>query len=1199
MTTEIMTVDNKTKTLMEWAERIIQQTHYETLDQLFPRPFEKNEITIKPADVTCLFKISELVFNRKEGSIERLTTVLNSLHACGATGVMLLQCRSGRSELYLGAVNKQRYDNPNYMNTIREILRSGIEGNLPGTELSELVSRSEIDAKLEQCFDNGFDSQCITAVSCVAGDVDSEKAQGIETLLEAVGDKNFTIMVLADPVDRNSMKEIRYGYENLSSQLSSMSEMSLSIQTGESTTVSDNYSENLTKTVSNSIALTQSHTINAGWSKGTSRNEGDKSAKSKLIKGGAVAAGLIAAGAASTATVNPFFAMSAVNTLLGSTKQEGENSSGNGGISDTDGKQISQGENIAEGHTVTKGLATAQSKGYTVQNVSKNRHAIELINRVEWYLNWLNKCENYGMFNCCTYVISSSASINLMVASQYQALMQGRREMSQPVTINTWTRENGVEDVKQSLMHMSHPAIDCIDIDEGLSPAMLLSSRELSRHFALPRHSMVGLTVMEYAHFGREVVRKTPLNSGKVIRIGSVSHMGKTVRNQPVLLDLQSMAAHTFIAGTNGSGKSNTVFKLLEEMMSASIPFMVIEPAKGEYKNVFGREPNVSVYGTNKKKTELLRLNPFWFNEDVDVLEHIDMLLQVFNASWSMYAAMPAVLKTAIESAYVACGWNLNTSECKGNIRIFPTVRDVLAQFNSKMKSTAFSEEVKGNYVGALSTRMESLCNGIYGEIFGGCNLSDEDLFDNNVIIDLSRVGSSETKSMIMGMLVIRLTEYRMASHAMNLPLKHVTVLEEAHHLLRKTSFAQSDEGSNLMGKSVEMISTSIAEMRSYGEGFIIVDQSPGLLDTSVTRNTNTKIILRLPESSDRDAVGNSMGLTPEQIYEISRMKTGVCAIYQKDWLEAVCCQVDRAEHKEEIYINAFGNKNDNKERIKLIQGLMKPFVEKNHSVDINKMENILDNIGLSGVLKRNIAKELRNTMPDSTFRSQLVNQILDNTLQKPDYISRENVFKWLNDQLKENIYQELGKQYARVVLTTQINYLAQNDDEWVELSDLISQDIVPQDPKMMKARGTAFQKICPLLCRRVEIDSEELQNAYELLRNSDTQDKELAQLLHLAIQNGIVRKQMELEPYATLAWNYLGAQKTWDKVYPYIVDKDYNTFSTMMDSAVKKKLSADDKTVISLISLFLQKRGADVKVKAFYNIWFRDVYYQKSQLNS
>ena len=146
---------------------------------------------------------------------------------------------------------------------------------------------------------------------------------------------------------------------------------------------------------------------------------------------------------------------------------------------------------------------------------------------------------------------------------------------------------------------------------------------------------------------------------------------------------------------------------------------------------------------------------------------------------------------------------------CRGGLRVFPTVQDVLEQFNGRMEAAAFSREVKGSYVGALSTRMELLCNGICGEIFGGINIPDEELLEESVTVDLSR---EETKSVLMDVLLIRLQEYRTMHEAMNLPLQHVTVLEEAHHLLKRTSAAQSDEGSNMPGQSVEMISTAMGD---------------------------------------------------------------------------------------------------------------------------------------------------------------------------------------------------------------------------------------------------------------------------------------------------------------------------------------------------------------------------------------------------
>lgn len=81
--------------------------------------------------------------------------------------------------------------------------------------------------------------------------------------------------------------------------------------------------------------------------------------------------------------------------------------------------------------------------------------------------------------------------------------------------------------------------------------------------------------------------------------------------------------------------------------------------------------------------------------------------------------------------------------------------------------------------------------------IFTVDELSEKQLFDKNVIVDLSRIGSNETKSMIMGMLVLKLQEYRMTSGDINSDLNHVTVIEEAHNLLKRTSTEQVAESSN------------------------------------------------------------------------------------------------------------------------------------------------------------------------------------------------------------------------------------------------------------------------------------------------------------------------------------------------------------------------------------------------------------------
>ena len=207
-------------------------------------------------------------------------------------------------------------------------------------------------------------------------------------------------------------------------------------------------------------------------------------------------------------------------------------------------------------------------------------------------------------------------------------------------------------------------------------------------------------------------------------------------------------------------------------------------------------------------------------------------------------------------------------------------------------------------------TRVKSLTDGLYGCIFTEDEIPNEKLFDENVLVDLSRVGSSETKALIMGIMVMKLQEYRTSKSQMNSPLKHITILEEAHHLL-KSSTSSSAEGVNLRAMSLEMITNAIAEMRTYGEGFVIADQSPTLMDLSVIRNTNTKVVFKLPENSDRRAVGNAMSLNEEQINEISRLERGVAVVYQSNWDDAILAKINYFDtdnfkpyvHKETIEI--------------------------------------------------------------------------------------------------------------------------------------------------------------------------------------------------------------------------------------------------------------------------------------------------------
>lgn len=472
--------------------------------------------------------------------------------------------------------------------------------------------------------------------------------------------------------------------------------------------------------------------------------------------------------------------------------------------------------------------------------------------------------------------------------------------------VNIWQEQKYVVPaMREYLKHFEHPVFmrqlrEDGDVSLLYTPGTMVSGRELPMHLGLPTRSVHGMAVIEHAEFGRNV----PIVSAdkkEQLALGCIYHMGNEEKENKVFLQKQALRSHTFITGSTGSGKSNAVYQLLAEVTKDSdTTFLVVEPAKGEYKHIFGNG-KAKVYGTNENLTPLLRINPFTFPPEIHVREHIDRLVEIFNACWPMYAAMPAILKDAVERCYRNTGWDLRRSV---NVQMtYPTFYDLMDILPSVIQESEYSKDTQSDYTGALYTRVRSLTTGIYGNILcAEDGLEDAELFDCNVIVDLSRVTSMETKSLLMGLLVIKLQEYRMCTSEMNQPLRHITVLEEAHNLLRRTSDVQAQESANLQGKSVEMLTDAIAEMRTYGEGFVIADQSPGLLDPAVIRNTNTKMILRLPSEEDRKLVGKSAGLNDKQIEELAKLEMGVAAVYQNEWNEPILCKVNYYPEPENCY---------------------------------------------------------------------------------------------------------------------------------------------------------------------------------------------------------------------------------------------------------------------------------------------------------
>ena len=917
-------------------------------------PSEEMKRTLDVKTCIKLFQMKKLTLKKGEDMLQKLSTVYHSSMALGCSLAVMVDVPAdgAPADIYLGVrqnPGRQSIDNRD-LAISGDAIEKGMKSNFPGSEVQEL-HQEEIDALLED--DNGsFGSaqSAIASVSCVAALRDKSKTedkafiQGIERFIDAMDGDAYTALFLAEPVTEETQAGIRNGYEELYSALSPFRKTTWSYTENESHAVMETFCSGTSDTVTDGTSSGFSDeqgrntgfNFSAGMNQGTTNTIGQSHAVTRLrlpskrtMVGVAAGASILALGAVAASAVFPpagAAIVSAASTVGAAVKAgplfgavvpmvAGHETNGTAwstarSIGKSLGFGMSRGYNTAHTDSSTVERSNAHSTNEQHSNGTTDTHGTvrtqqievcnkaveELLTRIDEQIKRTKESEDYGCYSCAAYFLSSRPSKALLAANTYRSLMIGEGSSVESGAVNLWQDRASVTAMREYLKRFTHPVFarqlweneaDSLFYTAGT----LVSGRELPMHLGLPTRSVHGLPIIEHAEFGRNVPDEAMPDEDKM-NLGKIYHMGKE-EAAGLILNRQAMASHTFITGSTGTGKTNAVYHLLDEITkNGQTTFLVVEPAKGEYKNVFGNCTDVQVFGTNPRETPLLRMNPFAFPENIHILEHIDRLVEIFNACWPMYAAMPAVLKDAIERSYQKVGWDLRNSESEKGI--FPTFFDLLDILPGVIEESHYSKDTQSDYVGALCTRVKSLTNGIYGSVLCAEDaLSDAEMFDQNVIVDLSRVGSMETKSLLMGILVMKLQEYRMCSSGMNSRLRHVTVLEEAHNLLRKTSAEQSQEGANLQGKSVEMLANAIAEMRTYGEGFIIADQAPGLLDMSVIRNTNTKIILRLPDEEDRKLVGKSAALKEAQIDELSKLPLGVAAVYQNEWPEAVLCKIE------------------------------------------------------------------------------------------------------------------------------------------------------------------------------------------------------------------------------------------------------------------------------------------------------------------
>ncbi|GIH21247.1 ATP-binding protein [Rugosimonospora africana] len=434
------------------------------------------------------------------------------------------------------------------------------------------------------------------------------------------------------------------------------------------------------------------------------------------------------------------------------------------------------------------------------------------------------------------------------------------------------------------------------------NPASFTSGTELLVALTRPpERELPGLRLVEPPSF--DVTPDAPTAAG--LPLGSVLDEARKPVGE-LTLGLAALNRHTFVCGSTGAGKSVTVRHLLEQATRCGLPWLVVEPAKAEYAlmsvRLAGLGAEVVVIRPGDADTPPAGLNPLAPAPGFPLQTHADLLKALFLASFQQQEPFPQILASAIKRCYEELGWDLALGEPvhPGGTPRYPCLTDLERAAEIVVGEIGYGKEVAADVRGFVNVRIGSLRLGTSGRFFeGGHPIDFEMLLRHNVVLEIEDVGDDADKAFFMGAVLLRLAEHlRVANRAAagaSPRLRHLTVIEEAHRLLRNPA----PGGSGAAAHAVEMFAALLAEVRAYGEGLVIAEQIPSKLIPDVIKNTAVKIVHRLPARDDRNSVGATMNLAEDQSRYLVTLPPGHGAVFADGMDRPVLVRVPDATARE------------------------------------------------------------------------------------------------------------------------------------------------------------------------------------------------------------------------------------------------------------------------------------------------------------
>ena len=355
--------------------------------------------------------------------------------------------------------------------------------------------------------------------------------------------------------------------------------------------------------------------------------------------------------------------------------------------------------------------------------------------------------------------------------------------------------------------------------------------------------------------FSHEEPMFLPLPADKA---GGDISLGRVVYGQqqlhPFALRDEELIQHTAIFGRSGAGKTNVAFFLLRQLQQRRIPYLVFDWKKN-YRDLLSLRQfaPLVIYTVGRDQA------PFFFNplippRSVAPREWLKKLIEVMQHAYFLGEGVAYVLQEVIDQLYREFG----VYDRSGR---WPTFKDVFAYLRAR--------KVKGREASWMQSALRSvgvLCFGAMDWVLNsGAHHPIESLLRQQAVLELDALTNSD-KTFLIESLLLWIHHHRMHEEGRE-RLKHVLLIEEAHHVLLKKK--QELTGAEAVTDVI------LREIREFGEAIVLLDQLPSLISKPALENTFTTICLNLKEKGDVTAAAKAMLLETDDVRHLGRLPVG------------------------------------------------------------------------------------------------------------------------------------------------------------------------------------------------------------------------------------------------------------------------------------------------------------------------------------